>query len=211
VVGEGDADREANRISSCEVIRGDPGKSSGGGSWAGAARALAWRARTGSLRTLAGFTCGGKSARPSRCEQTAICPAHGAVSPVGLAGADHDHQETRFSHLAMGPPADERGGGGVDAGRRRACKAGRTPEGASRSPRPARAPRECPPFMSILGRYIFRQSIGAVLLILTSLSTITWIGVALRQLDVMTSQGIHCAVCRTYFVPARDQPAQRRQ
>ncbi len=42
---------------------------------------------------------------------------------------------------------------------------------------------------SILGRYIFRQSIGAVLLILSSLSTITWIGVALRQLDIMTSQG----------------------
>ncbi len=43
--------------------------------------------------------------------------------------------------------------------------------------------------MSILGRYIFRQSIGAVLLILSSLSTVTWIGVALRQLDIMTSQG----------------------
>jgi lipopolysaccharide export system permease protein len=43
--------------------------------------------------------------------------------------------------------------------------------------------------MSILDRYIFRQSIGAVLLILSSLSTITWIGVALRQLDIMTSQG----------------------
>ncbi len=43
--------------------------------------------------------------------------------------------------------------------------------------------------MSILGRYIFRQSIGAVLLILLSLSTVTWIGVALRQLDIMTSQG----------------------
>jgi lipopolysaccharide export system permease protein len=43
--------------------------------------------------------------------------------------------------------------------------------------------------MSILGRYIFRQSIGAVLLILSSLSTVTWMGVALRQLDIMTSQG----------------------
>ena len=43
--------------------------------------------------------------------------------------------------------------------------------------------------MSILGRYIFRQSIGAVLLILVSLTVITWIGVALRQIDVMTSQG----------------------
>jgi lipopolysaccharide export system permease protein len=43
--------------------------------------------------------------------------------------------------------------------------------------------------MSILGRYIFGQSLGAVLLILSSLSTVTWIGVALRQLDIMTSQG----------------------
>ncbi len=43
--------------------------------------------------------------------------------------------------------------------------------------------------MSILGRYIFRQSIGAVVLILVSLTTVTWIGVALRQIDVMTSQG----------------------
>ena len=43
--------------------------------------------------------------------------------------------------------------------------------------------------MSILGRYIFRQSIGAVLLILVSLTVVVWIGVALRQIDVMTSQG----------------------
>jgi lipopolysaccharide export system permease protein len=43
--------------------------------------------------------------------------------------------------------------------------------------------------MSILGRYIFRQSIGAVVLILVSLTVVTWIGVALRQIDVMTSQG----------------------
>ena len=43
--------------------------------------------------------------------------------------------------------------------------------------------------MSILGRYIFRQSIGAVALILVSLTVVTWIGVALRQIDVMTSQG----------------------
>jgi lipopolysaccharide export system permease protein len=43
--------------------------------------------------------------------------------------------------------------------------------------------------MTILDRYIFRQAIGAVMLILSSLSTVTWLGVALRQLDVMTSQG----------------------
>ena len=43
--------------------------------------------------------------------------------------------------------------------------------------------------MSILGRYIFRQSIGAVLLILGSLTVVVWMGVALRQIDIMTSQG----------------------
>ncbi len=48
--------------------------------------------------------------------------------------------------------------------------------------------------MSILGRYIFKQSIGAVVLILVSLTSVTWIGVALRQIDVMTSQGQDAAV-----------------
>jgi lipopolysaccharide export system permease protein len=40
-----------------------------------------------------------------------------------------------------------------------------------------------------LGRYVFRQATGALVLILISLTTIVWIGVALRQLELMTSQG----------------------
>jgi lipopolysaccharide export system permease protein len=47
--------------------------------------------------------------------------------------------------------------------------------------------------MSALGRtfsrYVFRQVAGATLVILLSLTTVVWIGVALRQLDLMTSQG----------------------
>lgn len=42
---------------------------------------------------------------------------------------------------------------------------------------------------SILGRYIFRQTSGAVLLILLSLTGIVWIALALRQLNLVTSQG----------------------
>jgi lipopolysaccharide export system permease protein len=43
--------------------------------------------------------------------------------------------------------------------------------------------------MTILGRYIFRQAFGAVLLILASLTTVIWIAVALRQLEFSTAQG----------------------
>jgi lipopolysaccharide export system permease protein len=43
--------------------------------------------------------------------------------------------------------------------------------------------------MRILSRYIFRQTAGALLLILVSLTGVTWIAVALRQLELMTSQG----------------------
>lgn len=47
--------------------------------------------------------------------------------------------------------------------------------------------------MSLLGptlsRYVFRQTAGALLLILVSLTVVVWIGVALRELDLMTSQG----------------------
>jgi lipopolysaccharide export system permease protein len=43
--------------------------------------------------------------------------------------------------------------------------------------------------MRILGRYVFRQTAGALLLILISLTAMTWIAVALRQLDLMTTQG----------------------
>jgi lipopolysaccharide export system permease protein len=43
--------------------------------------------------------------------------------------------------------------------------------------------------MGIVSRYIFRQASGALLLVLISLTGVTWIGVALRQLELMTSQG----------------------
>jgi lipopolysaccharide export system permease protein len=43
--------------------------------------------------------------------------------------------------------------------------------------------------MRIVGRYIFRQACGALLMVLLSLTGITWIGVALRQLELMTNQG----------------------
>ncbi|MBA4174518.1 MAG: LPS export ABC transporter permease LptF, partial [Hyphomicrobium sp.] len=43
--------------------------------------------------------------------------------------------------------------------------------------------------MSIFERYVFRQAAGALLLILLSLSGIVWIALALRQLNVVTSQG----------------------
>jgi lipopolysaccharide export system permease protein len=47
--------------------------------------------------------------------------------------------------------------------------------------------------MSVFGRtfnrYVFRQVAGATVLILLSLTSVVWIGVALRQLELMTSQG----------------------
>ncbi len=43
--------------------------------------------------------------------------------------------------------------------------------------------------MSIFSRYVFRQVAGSLLLILLSLSGVVWIALALRQLDVVTSQG----------------------
>jgi lipopolysaccharide export system permease protein len=43
--------------------------------------------------------------------------------------------------------------------------------------------------MKLIGRYVFRQAVGAMLLILLSLTGVTWIAVALRQLDVVTGQG----------------------
>ncbi len=42
---------------------------------------------------------------------------------------------------------------------------------------------------TILSRYIFRQTLGAVLLILLSLTGVVWIALALRQLNLVTSQG----------------------
>ena len=43
--------------------------------------------------------------------------------------------------------------------------------------------------MRIFSRYVFRQAAGAFLLILFSLCSIVWIALALRQLNVITSQG----------------------
>jgi lipopolysaccharide export system permease protein len=43
--------------------------------------------------------------------------------------------------------------------------------------------------MRILSRYVFRQTAGALLLIVLSLTGVTWIAVALRQLELLTSQG----------------------
>ena len=45
------------------------------------------------------------------------------------------------------------------------------------------------PGISIFSRYAFRQTAGALLLILLSLSGIVWIALALRELNVVTSQG----------------------
>lgn len=42
---------------------------------------------------------------------------------------------------------------------------------------------------TLLSRYIFRQTLGAVLLILLSLTGVVWIALALRQLNFVTSQG----------------------
>src|SRR5262244_861103 len=44
-------------------------------------------------------------------------------------------------------------------------------------------------WMSIFSRYIFRQAAGALLLILLSLSGVVWIALALRQLNLITSEG----------------------
>lgn len=43
--------------------------------------------------------------------------------------------------------------------------------------------------MRFLSRYVFRQTAGALMLILVSLTGMTWIAVALRQLELMTTQG----------------------
>ncbi|MGD9783766.1 MAG: LPS export ABC transporter permease LptF [Hyphomicrobiaceae bacterium] len=43
--------------------------------------------------------------------------------------------------------------------------------------------------MGLLERYVFRQVAGALALILSSLGGIIWIALALKQLDVVTSQG----------------------
>src|ERR1700674_3400296 len=59
--------------------------------------------------------------------------------------------------------------------------------------------------MRILSRYLFRQSAGALLLILVSLTGVTWIAVALRQLELMTTQGqdaLRFLVMTTLAIPS---------
>ena len=48
--------------------------------------------------------------------------------------------------------------------------------------------------MSLFGRYVFRQTGSAFLLIVLSLTGIVWIATALRQLNLMTSQGQGVAI-----------------
>ena len=43
--------------------------------------------------------------------------------------------------------------------------------------------------MTIFGRYVFRQAAAALLLILMSLSGVVWIALALRQLNLVTTEG----------------------
>ena len=43
--------------------------------------------------------------------------------------------------------------------------------------------------MRIFSRYVFRQAVGSFLLILTSLTGVVWIALALRQFNVVTTQG----------------------
>ena len=51
-------------------------------------------------------------------------------------------------------------------------------------------PFDLPPgAMAIFERYVFRQAGGALLIILLTLSAIVWVALALRQLNVVTSQG----------------------
>src|SRR5215831_2077725 len=41
----------------------------------------------------------------------------------------------------------------------------------------------------MLSRYLFRQTAGALVMILASLTGVVWIAIALRQLNLMTTQG----------------------
>ena len=43
--------------------------------------------------------------------------------------------------------------------------------------------------MGSIGRYIFRTTFGAFLLVLVSLTAVIWITQALRDIDLMTNQG----------------------
>lgn len=67
-----------------------------------------------------------------------------------------------------------------------ACTARRFPAEAFRDAAVQRVMRG---FGTIFSRYVFRQAGGAVLLILLSLSGVVWIALALRQLNLVTTQG----------------------
>src|SRR5262245_51626745 len=43
--------------------------------------------------------------------------------------------------------------------------------------------------MGSIGRYIFRTTLGAFLIVLISLTAVIWVTQALRDIDIMTSQG----------------------
>ena len=43
--------------------------------------------------------------------------------------------------------------------------------------------------MTLFSRYMFRQATNAFLVILLTLTTIVWLATALKQLDLITSQG----------------------
>ena len=43
--------------------------------------------------------------------------------------------------------------------------------------------------MGSISRYIFRTTLGAFLVVLVSLTAVIWVTQALRDIDIMTSQG----------------------
>jgi lipopolysaccharide export system permease protein len=60
-------------------------------------------------------------------------------------------------------------------------------------------------FGGTLGRYVLRQAAGGTVVILLSLTSVVWIGVALRQLELMTSQGqdaLRFLVMTTLAIPS---------
>ncbi len=78
--------------------------------------------------------------------------------------------------------------------------------GKEAAPQTAGHPRGRPAiFGRILSRYIFWQTAGALVAILVSLTSVVWIGVALRQLELMTSQGqdaLRFLVMTTLAIPS---------
>jgi lipopolysaccharide export system permease protein len=60
-------------------------------------------------------------------------------------------------------------------------------------------------FGRVLSRYVFWQATGALALVLVSLTTVVWIAVALRQLELITTQGQNAArflIMTTLAVPS---------